>query len=180
MGFISKDQDTTSNFQPFDAGPQKLEITGIEKKQTKAKNGSYLALELTVAKGKQKGRKVWHNLNLDNPSVDAVEIAKKEAMQMVIQIKGAAIDIKSEDHLIKILKGGLVNAQIKIRKSKEFGDKNEVAYFIMPEDAAKGTGSSKPGAGEEPDQSVPPWEQQEEKSTKKDKKKKKKKKKSKE
>lgn len=169
MGFISKDQDTSSSFAPFEIGAYKLEITGIEKKKTKAGDGSYLALEMTVVKGKQKGRKIWHNLNLDNPSTEAVEIAKKEAMQMVVQIKGKAIDIKSEDHLIKILKGSLVEAQVKIEedKSGKYPPKNTIAYFIMEDDAK--TSSKDSGSGEEPDSSVPPWE----KKSKKDKKKKK-------
>jgi len=179
MAFISKDQDTTSNFAPFPAGTYQLRIDKVTPTKTKAGNGSYLAIEMTVARGKQKGRKIWHNLNLDNPSTEAVEIAKKEAMMMVEQIKKAKIDIESEKHLIKILSGSVVKAQVKIRKSDEWGDKNEIAYFIQPEKGDADTSSSDDDSSSG-SSSTPPWEQEEKKSKKDKKKKKKKGKKSKE
>ena len=45
-------------------------------KTTKAGDGKYLDLCIQVIDGVGKGRKVWDNLNLDNPNEKAVEIAK--------------------------------------------------------------------------------------------------------
>lgn len=41
-------------------------------------NGHFLRLEREVVGGKYDGKKIWSNLNLDNPSKTAVEIANKE------------------------------------------------------------------------------------------------------
>jgi hypothetical protein len=53
-------------------------ISADEMKPTKAGNGSYLALTLEIIDGTFKGRKIWANLNLDNPNATAVEIAQRE------------------------------------------------------------------------------------------------------
>ena len=51
-------------------------ITGSEFKATNAGDGSYLSLEYTILEGEFVNRKVWDNLNLDNPNAKAVTIAQ--------------------------------------------------------------------------------------------------------
>lgn len=184
MGIISKDQETGSSFQPFPAGKYSLEIKATEWKATKAGNGHYLNLEMVVIKGKQKGRMVWHTLNLDNPSKEAVNIAKNETATIINQIYGEGKDVESIKQLQKMITGKRVEAQIKIRKDDTYGDKNEISYFIDPND----TGSKSSGSDDDTSagsSSTPPWETEGEgekteaksKKSKKDKKDKKKKKK---
>jgi len=165
MGILSKNQETGSTFEPFPAGSYALEIKAAEWKATKAGNGHYLNLEMVVIKGKQKGKRVWHTLNLDNPSADAVNIAKKEAATIITQIFGEGRDVDSIKQLIKMITGKRVKAQIKIRVDEKYGDKNEVAYFNDP---AKGK-SDVVDSGDPGDESgsTPPWEKK--KKKKKDK-----------
>ena len=61
-------------FEPFE-GTFRAHITDSEMKATKAGNGEYLALKLEVMDGPLKGRTAFDNLNLDNPSEKAMEIA---------------------------------------------------------------------------------------------------------
>jgi hypothetical protein len=51
-------------------------LTKGEWKRTSTGNGEFLALEFTITEGEYAKRKQWDNLNLKNPSTQAVEIAK--------------------------------------------------------------------------------------------------------
>ena len=57
------------------ADSYKAHITGSEMKPTKANDGSYCALELTILEGEYAGRKLYDNLNLVNANATASEIA---------------------------------------------------------------------------------------------------------
>jgi len=75
-GFNAANVEPNVGFTPIPTDDYKMTITNSENKPTRAGNGSYLKLELTVADGEYIGRKVFANLNLDNPNPQAVEIAK--------------------------------------------------------------------------------------------------------
>lgn len=83
----------TFDFSTFNADEQEPMATGFELlpngqypimftdaiwKETKAQNGHYLFLTAVVTDGDFEDRKLFVNLNLDNPSEKAVEIAKRE------------------------------------------------------------------------------------------------------
>jgi hypothetical protein len=53
-------------------------IVDSDMKPTKKNDGQFLELVHEIMDGEFKGRKVWANLNLDNPSVKAVEIANRQ------------------------------------------------------------------------------------------------------
>ncbi len=74
------DVEPKKSFEPIPAGAYTAQITGSEMCETRAGNGHYLKLEFTVLDGPDGtvGRKVWTNLNLDNPNKQAVEIAYSE------------------------------------------------------------------------------------------------------
>lgn len=64
--------------KPIPEGEYKAAIVKSENKATKAGTGSYLSVEFEIVEGEYKGRKLWINLNLNNPNATAVEIAKAE------------------------------------------------------------------------------------------------------
>jgi len=68
------------SFEPVPAGTYTAQITDSSMNPTRAGNGHYLKLEFTILDGPDGtvGRKVWTNLNLDNPNKQAVEIAYSE------------------------------------------------------------------------------------------------------
>ena len=53
-------------------------IEGAELRDTNKGTGQYLALTFQIVGNEAKGRKLWVNLNLDNPNPAAVAIAEKE------------------------------------------------------------------------------------------------------
>lgn len=77
-GFDANKVEPSKALTPLPEGDYKAAITGSEMKRNSKNNGSFLALELTVLEGEHKGRKLYANLNLDNPNKQAVEIAKGE------------------------------------------------------------------------------------------------------
>lgn len=66
--------EPAGTFVPFE-GQFRAHIIDSEMKATKSGNGEYLALKVEVLDGPNKGRTVYDNLNLDNPSQKAMEIA---------------------------------------------------------------------------------------------------------
>jgi len=82
MAFLSNfnahEVDPALNFEAIPAGKYLAVITDSEMKPTKANTGHYLELTFEVIEGEYKGRKVWARLNLDNPSPQAVQIARAE------------------------------------------------------------------------------------------------------
>ena len=65
-------------FEPIPDGTYPATIVASEMKLTQKGTGHYLELEFEVVEGPFKDRKVWTRLNLDNPSDQAVRIARGE------------------------------------------------------------------------------------------------------
>lgn len=87
---------------PLPAGDYLAHIVASDFVQTKAKTGYYLKLEWVFLDEKAKGRKLWSNLNLDNPNPIAVEIATKE-LNSICQACGLnAVEDSEELHGIPI------------------------------------------------------------------------------
>lgn len=81
MARINFDASQHEARKPFEALPKgwyKLAITDSSMEPTDKGDGAYLKLEHTVLEGVHKGRKVFNNLNLENPNPQAVEIAQQE------------------------------------------------------------------------------------------------------
>lgn len=71
-------EEFTDSFEPIPAGRYTAMIVKSDTVENKAKNGSYIKLEVDIVDGQYKGRKLFQNLNLNNPSEMAVKIAKTE------------------------------------------------------------------------------------------------------
>lgn len=75
-GFNAQEVEPSTGFDPIPVGDYLAIISNSEEKTTKAGDGSYVKLEFTIIEGKYEGRKLWENLNLENPSQEAVKIAR--------------------------------------------------------------------------------------------------------
>ena len=89
---------------PLAAGMYSMRIDSVEMKPTKAQDGHYLELQLTVVSATGAGRKVWDRLNLFNKNKQASEIAHKQLsayghalgitfVQDAMQLNGACVDV---------------------------------------------------------------------------------------
>jgi len=104
MALLPKKYNTPENSQgmddrsPLPSGDYVVAITRSEIKQTKAKNGHYLAIGMKVLQGPHAGRMLFENLNLDNPNPIAVEIADKTLNSICKACGKAGIEDSSEIH----------------------------------------------------------------------------------
>ncbi len=77
-GFDANQVDPHVGFDPIPNGKYLAIITASEYKPTKNGAGRYLQFEYQILDGQFKGRKLWTRHNLENPSTDAVKIARSE------------------------------------------------------------------------------------------------------
>jgi hypothetical protein len=78
-GFDANKVEPNKPREVIPAGDYLAIIADSEKKDTKAGDGAYIKLQLQIIQeGPYKGRKLFANLNLWNPSKQAVDIAQSE------------------------------------------------------------------------------------------------------
>lgn len=106
---------SSSSYGPLPPGEYECMIVKSQTKTTKAGTGSYLELEMHIISGDHTGRRHWERLNLDNPSKQTVEIARKQLAQLCL-----ALDM-AEQHGDQIL--------INIKDSSALHDKPFVAQL---------------------------------------------------
>ncbi len=78
LNFNAHEVEPVMALEAVPAGKYIAVIVDSEIKQTKSGNGNYLELTFEITEGEYKGRKVWSRLNIDNPSADAVKLARGE------------------------------------------------------------------------------------------------------
>jgi len=75
-GFDASQVEPAVSFDPIPAGKYTAIITASEMKTTSKGDGSFLKVEFTVQGGEFNARKIWDNLNIQNPSEQAQNIAR--------------------------------------------------------------------------------------------------------
>lgn len=87
------------DFPVLPDGEYTMFLSKSEKKENSKKTGHFLSLEFVVFGGEYDGAKIFHNLNLWNPSDIAVNIAKSEWLVLCQAIKGVpSVKDSSELH----------------------------------------------------------------------------------
>lgn len=138
--------------EPLPAGEYCAQVVKAEVKDTQAGTGEYIKLEYDLLEApKSQGEepkklgKVWHQFNTKNPNAQAVEIGLGQLKSFLKVSKFA-----DPNHLTDVndLVGLTCNIRIKVRKSDEYGDKNEITSFkewnATPGKGAPGVGTAAP------------------------------------
>ncbi len=140
-GFNANEVPENEGFDPIPAGEYVVAIVDSEQKQTSSGNGSYLKLAFQVLEGQHKGRKLFENLNLDNPNAQAVQIARG-TLSSICRATGVMEPKDSvELHNIPIL------AKVGMRKREDTGEmQNRITKYSKKGQAAtpQTTGTQKP------------------------------------
>jgi len=113
----------SNSFEPLPAGDYGVTISGAEIAATKSGTGQYIKLKMTVTGPTHQGRIVFSNLNIKNDSQKAEEIGRQQ-LGAIMRAIGLP-SIQDTDQLI----GGSLIVKLKIVKSEEYGDKNEVSAY---------------------------------------------------
>ncbi|OYV96103.1 MAG: hypothetical protein B7Z62_08825 [Deltaproteobacteria bacterium 37-65-8] len=141
------------SFDPIPDSWQPALISESEMKPTKAGDGQYLAVTFEILDGEYKSRKVWANLNLDNPNPKAVEIAYADLSAICYAAGKLNVANSEELHGIPL--------EIHVKPSKPKGDfapsTEIVGYRTSSTVAAQRVGNRTPVAAAKPAASTPPW-----------------------
>jgi len=116
-----------SKFDVYPAGDYKLMVTKTQVKETNAKTGHYVSLEITITDGQYENRKFFENVNFDNPNETATNMAKAflKNICMAINIPGIS------DGDFTILENIEFNANVSIQKGKNgYDDSNKIRKFL--------------------------------------------------
>jgi hypothetical protein len=89
---------TTGSYGPLPAGEYECMIVKSDTKPTKAGNGSYLELEMHIISGDHTGRRHWERLNLDNPSLQTVQIAQEQLARLCVALGLDVVEDSEELH----------------------------------------------------------------------------------
>lgn len=143
--FNSSKHDDMSDFSAFEVKNAPAQIVKSSYEQTKNKDGHFLKLEFKILAGKYKGNHVWTQLNLDNKSQKAVEIANKELATICRAVGKVTINDSQELHGIPLL------IDTAIESSPNYADKTKITMYkkyeggdISPEPESGGESDDKP------------------------------------
>jgi len=177
MPILPKKANTTGNDagmedrSPIPSGDYIAHITKTEFKETKKNlegksTGHYLSVHEKILEGEYKGRMVFSNLNLDNPSAAAVEIANKtlNSICQACNIQG----VENSDELLQIPHVITVGLR---KGDSQYPDSNEITAYAPVDSANEDApafveeaqevqeASQLPGVAEEPVQEKLPWDE---------------------
>src|SRR5262245_48810373 len=123
-GFDANAIEPSKALDPIPAGKYLAVITESEMKPNKAGTGSYLELSFEIIEGPYEKRLLWARLNLDNPSSDAVRIARAELSAICRAVSVMAPNDSTELHNLPLV------VHVKCRKRDDNGDMaNEIKGY---------------------------------------------------
>tara|TARA_R110000803_G_scaffold28011_10_gene65139 strand:+ start:7173 stop:7682 length:510 start_codon:yes stop_codon:yes gene_type:complete len=154
--------DESMSFDPLPDGWYDVRIDGTDLKPTKANNGEYLEIQMTVLGGQFANRKLWDRLTLKHPNETTTAIAARTLGDICRAVNITALQQTEELH------GKPVRIRLKIKQDSTWGPRNEVQAYEASTGAATPptTGAattSAPGGVNTPTPTptaaadVPPW-----------------------
>lgn len=126
------------------AGKYKAVITASEERPNKAMTGSMLKLTLQVIEGPHQGAMVFDQLNINNPSKTAMEIAER-TLSAICRSVGVMLPQESSD-----LHNKPLMVTVKVENTEQYGAQNRVSGYEPCESAAAAAPAQASAA-------VPPW-----------------------
>lgn len=115
-----------------------VEIEKAEVKETKARNGKYLNVTLSIIGEHYSGRKLFCRYNLENPNPKAVEIGRRELAALIQACGLLVVDDSSE------LTGHNVEVKVVVKSEEGHEPDNEVKGYRPVGGAAR---AAERGAG---------------------------------
>ena len=131
------------------AGKYKCVITASEEKPTRAMTGSMLKLSMQVIEGPHQGSYVFDQLNVNNPSATAQEIAERQ-LSAICRAVGVFTPQDSSD-----LHNKPLIVTVRVETTQEYGTQNKVSGYEACEKVAAVSVAAPTGAAAST--TVPPW-----------------------
>ena len=157
-GFDAAKVEPDSGFDPLPVGNYRVVISDTAEKVNSAGTGSYVRLTFDVVAGQYMGRKLWENLNLQNPNKQAVDIA----MSQLSAICRAIGVLTPRDHVQ--LRNIPLDVLVGLSKRKDTGEpQNTIKKYArkgeLTQPAATVQGVPPQGDMQTHANDVPPWQQ---------------------
>jgi len=127
LNFNAEAVEPSISFDAIPDGQYIAVISDSELKETRAGNGRYLQLEFVVTEGEYANRKLWAQLNMENPSQKAVQFGRANLASICRAVNVLHVEDSSELHNIPL--------QITVRCRKEADgtiSNKVVAYAPVP------------------------------------------------
>ena len=144
--------EASGDYELLPAGVYDATITQVDLRDTKAGTGNYLNVRLDIVGPSHEGRVVFGMITLRNPN-DTAERIGREQLQKIAHY-GNLGEISDTDQLV----GARVGIKVGIRKSEEYGDRNEVKDYLAPKIGGQKASAAAPA---QPSASAPagapPW-----------------------
>lgn len=121
--FETKDIAPLMDFSPVPESWYNARITTAELKDTKAGNGTYIAVRYDITGPTHQGRVVFGNLNITNPNQKAEEIGRQQLGALCTAI--GLERVSDTDELV----GGNLQIKLSIKTDEQYGSRNEVKAF---------------------------------------------------
>jgi len=119
----ANDLPESNDFDVLPAGWYQAKVKATELKQTRAGNGEYISLQLEILGPSHQGRVVFSNINIMNPNPKAEEIGLSQLNSLLSAI--GLSQISDTDQMIN----GEAMIKLSIKRSDEYGDRNEVKGY---------------------------------------------------
>lgn len=172
--FIPEEEETQDTFEPLPPGWYNCQIEKAECKETKAGDGYYIKLQLTVLDECYENRKLFDQINIKNPSQECQEIGRRTlaTIGQALGIKRINSSSQLIDEYIQVKvkvkpSDGIYEAGNEIRgyKAVDTGEKpEEPAEEAEPEPAPeekpepkKEAVSKKQATAKKAGKKTPPW-----------------------
>jgi hypothetical protein len=141
-GFNASEVEPARGFDPLPAGKYLGAIVDSQMKSTSAGTGEYLNLQFEILDGEFKNRKLFHNLNLDNPNETAVQIARAELSAICRAVGVLAPKDSAELHNLPM------TLKVGVEKRKDTGEmQNRIKAFEPKDGQPPAATAAKPAAG---------------------------------
>lgn len=123
QGFNANDIEPNQALSPVPAGDYEVIIAASELLPTSSGTGRMLKLTLQITKGPFQNRKLFDNLNIDNPSAMAVQIARGTLSAICRAVGVLTPSDSSELHNRPLM------AKVVVKPSEEYGPQNKVKGY---------------------------------------------------
>jgi hypothetical protein len=158
--FNPNEHEPSKPFEPIPNGTYLAAIVESASKETQDRRGAYVALAFEILEGSYKGRKVFVNLNLENPSAEAVRFAMADLCAICL-----ACGVRETVHDTVALHNWPLQIVVKVkpRKAKpgqpDTGElQNAVAEYRRRDGSKITTGPASAAQPSVPtDAGAPPW-----------------------
>ena len=141
LNFNGQGQEAMDDFSVVPSDTYNVQIVKSEIIQTKDKQGTLLKVQYKIIDGKFKGRIVFGQYNLTNPSTQAVEISRKQMKTLCDAIgKPNGVGDSNELHDIPL------QIKVSVKPAQgQYAEQNEIKFYSKyegPKVESAGTGCS--------------------------------------